>query len=308
MIEIKNVSKNYGEIQALKNVTFEINSGELFGLLGPNGAGKTTLINLLNTYLPLKAGSITINGLSSKRDVKELKQIMGVVPQEISLYEELTAMENMKFWGKNYRIKSEILKDRIEYYLKLTGLYKRRHSPVAEYSGGMKRRLNIASSLLHEPKILMMDEPTVGVDPQSRNYIFELIEKLHEEGRTIIYTTHYMAEAERLCERIAIIDYGKIIALGTKEELYKILEHKNALHLTFIDKIDSEEVQKIVPEFDIRKKSKNSVYISGDNLIKRIPNILKKLEQYKNETVDIHIIRPNLENVFLQLTGRELRE
>lgn len=308
MIEIKHVSKNYGELQALDDVSFKIKSGELFGLIGPNGAGKTTLINLLNTYLPLGKGSIVINDFSVKSEIAKLKQILGVVPQEISLYEDLTAMENMKFWGNNYAIDKHTLSERIQYFLQLTGLLKRKNTHVKEYSGGMKRRLNIACSLLHEPEILLMDEPTVGVDPQSRNYIFELIEKLHEEGKTIIYTTHYMEEAERLCERIAIIDKGKIIALGTKEELYKILEHKNTLQLKFLEKIDFETVRKIAPNFDIRKKSEYIVQISGENLIKNIPVILRRLEKYKNEAVDLAIIRPNLESVFLQLTGRELRE
>lgn len=308
MIDIKNVSKNYGKIPALKNISFKIESGELFGLLGPNGAGKTTLINLLNTYLPIDDGQIKINELDVKNDVEKLKEIMGVVPQEISLYEDLTALENMKFWGNNYSLDTSNLNDRIEYYLHLTGLYKRKNSHVNEYSGGMKRRLNIACSLLHEPDIILMDEPTVGVDPQSRNLIFELIEKLHDEAKTIIYTTHYMEEAERLCQRIAIIDYGKIIALGSKEELYKILENRNALKLQFIKKINFGQMKKLLPTYEIRKKSDFSVDISGEKLIKNIPDIIKKLENYDNETVDVHILRPNLENVFLQLTGRELRE
>jgi len=308
LIDIKNVSKNYGKIPALKNISFKIESGELFGLLGPNGAGKTTLINLLNTYLPIDDGQIKINELDVKNDVEKLKEIMGVVPQEISLYEDLTALENMKFWGNNYSLDTSNLNDRIEYYLHLTGLYKRKNSHVNEYSGGMKRRLNIACSLLHEPDIILMDEPTVGVDPQSRNLIFELIEKLHDEAKTIIYTTHYMEEAERLCQRIAIIDYGKIIALGSKEELYKILENRNALKLQFIKKINFGQMKKLLPTYEIRKKSDFSVDISGEKLIKNIPDIIKKLENYDNETVDVHILRPNLENVFLQLTGRELRE
>lgn len=308
LFEAQNILKKFSSQVALDHVSLSVPEGSIYGLLGPNGAGKTTLINLLNTYLPLDKGQIIINNLDVEKDIIQLKTILGVIPQEISLYEDLTALENMKFWGKNYNIKANILQKRIDYYLNLTGLYKRRDSHVNEYSGGMKRRLNIACSLLHEPEIILMDEPTVGVDPQSRNLIFDLIEQLHEEGRTIIYTTHYMEEAERLCQRIAIIDYGKIIALGTKEELYKILEHRNALKLDFLEKINFDKIKKLLPVYEIRKKSAYSVQISGNNLIKNIPDIIKELEKYKNETVDVHIIRPNLENVFLQLTGRELRE
>ncbi|MEA2103535.1 MAG: ABC transporter ATP-binding protein [Candidatus Cloacimonadota bacterium] len=308
MIRIANVSKNYGNIRALQNISLQINEGEIFGLLGPNGAGKTTLINLLNTLLNFDKGNIEIQGKNISENSEEIKKILGVIPQEISLYNDLTAEYNLHFWGKMYGLKKPLLMKKADEYLKLVGLYDRRKSAVSTFSGGMKRRLNIAASLLHDPQILLMDEPTVGVDPQSRNYIFELIEKLHENGKTIVYTTHYMEEAERLCNRIAIIDHGKVIALGTKNELYAILENENAIEFTFQNTFQENEFPPLPQNFSYQIIADKSIRISGKNILKNIPLLIKNVDNYKNGYVDIRISKPNLENVFLRLTGRELRE
>src|SRR5882672_7425062 len=204
MISVNQIKKNYGSTPALKGISFEIKAGEFFGLLGPNGAGKTTTISIMSTIVSLDAGSVNIAGFDLEKDPDQCKKNIGVVPQEIALYNELSAYDNLLFWGSLYGVPKSELKLRIDEILQLFGLFDRRLDRVKTYSGGMKRRINIASALLHRPKVLFMDEPTVGIDPQSRNLIFEVVERLHKEGMTIVYTTHYMEEAERLCDRIAI--------------------------------------------------------------------------------------------------------
>ena len=227
MIRVKSVSKSYGQIEAVKNVSFNIERGEIFGILGPNGAGKSTIVNILNTLVKPDKGEVIINDVNIKNDGHSIKLIMGVVPQEIALYEELSAYENMMFWGGLYNIPKQDLNLNVQRTLEIVDLVNRKNDKVKTFSGGMKRRINIACSLLHNPRILVLDEPTVGVDPQNRNHIFELIERLHNEGMTIIYTTHYMEEAERFCDKIAIIDVGRIIAQGTLKELKKVCEGTN---------------------------------------------------------------------------------
>jgi len=308
MIELKNISKNYGEIKALQNVSLKIEKGELLGLLGPNGAGKTTMINIINTFLPFDEGEIFIDDLSLQANKEKIKQKIGIIPQEIALYDELTALENLKFWGAVYGISGKELKNRCEETLKMVGLYDRRNDTLKKYSGGMKRRINIAAGLLHNPEIILMDEPTVGVDPQSRNFIFEMIEQLNSIGKTIIYTTHYMEEAERLCRRIAIIDNGKIIALGTKEELFKLLEKENSITIKFKYNIDFEKFQKVLNNFQLSRVNANSLSITGENLIGDLSEILNAFKQNGNEIEEIDFNKPNLEKLFLKLTGRELRD
>ncbi|RLC45569.1 MAG: export ABC transporter ATP-binding protein [Candidatus Cloacimonadota bacterium] len=308
LIEIKNLSKNYGDIQALQDVSLKIEDGELFGLLGPNGAGKTTMINILNTYLPFEQGDVFINNFNVQKDADEIKGIVGVIPQEISLYDELTAMENLCFWGEIYGLSGKKLKQKCEETLKLVGLFDRKNDALKKYSGGMKRRINIAAGLLHNPQIILMDEPTIGVDPQSRNFIFEMIKRLHQQGKTIIYTTHYMEEAEKLCTKIAIIDYGKIIALGTKQELYDLLGEQDIIMFKFKEKINFLDYQKLLNNFSIKQFTDTSFQLSGKHLIKQLANIIKIINELPNETEEIDIVQPNLESVFLKLTGRELRE
>jgi ABC-2 type transport system ATP-binding protein len=227
MITVRSISKSFGNIEAIKNVSFNINKGEIFGILGPNGAGKSTIVNILNTLIKPDTGDVIIDGINSKEDGETIKLIMGVVPQEIALYEELSAYENLMFWGGLYNIPKQELKANVNNKLEVVDLVNRKDDKIKTFSGGMKRRINIACSLLHNPKILILDEPTVGVDPQNRNHIFEVIERLNNEGMTIIYTTHYMQEAERFCDNIAIIDDGQIIAQGTLKELRIISDIKD---------------------------------------------------------------------------------
>lgn len=221
---VQNLTKHYGKHQAVKGISFSIARGEVFGLLGPNGAGKSTVINMLCGYLSPTEGDIRVCGLLLKQQLRRVKYLLGVVPQEIALYADRTPLENLHFFGAMYGLSNREGKARACETLHFVGLYDRRKALVKTFSGGMQRRLNIAIALMHSPKFLLMDEPTAGVDPQSREYIFETIERLREQGTTILYTTHYMEEAERLCQQIAIMDEGHIIAQGTLQQLLKALD------------------------------------------------------------------------------------
>ena len=309
MIKLSSVSKSFGNIEAVKNVSFSIDKGEIFGILGPNGAGKSTIVNILNTLVRPDKGDVIIDGVSLKDNGNTIKLIMGVVPQEIALYEELTAYENLIFWGGLYNIPKQELKNNVNKTLEIVDLVNRKNDRIKTFSGGMKRRINIACSLLHNPKILVLDEPTVGVDPQNRNHIFEVIERLHNEGMTIIYTTHYMEEAERFCDKIAIIDVGQIIALGTLKELREISDAKDLLTIQLADYNDEtiSTIRSAMPliRFDSTTKTleadceniSNEISITT-NLIQNAGGVIERI--YTRGT--------NLESIFLKLTGKELRD
>lgn len=218
-VQVTDLVKHFGKHEAVRGVTFTIGQGEIFGLLGPNGAGKSTTINMMCGYLTSTSGDTIVDGISVTKAPRKVKSIIGVVPQEIALYKDLTSLENLEFFGQLYGMSSKERKERAAEVLQFVGLYDRRKEPVKTFSGGMQRRINMAVAMIHSPRFLMMDEPTVGVDPQSRENIFDTIEKLRDQGTTILYTTHYMEEAERLCNHIAIMDDGKLIAMGTLEQL-----------------------------------------------------------------------------------------
>ncbi|HLG75945.1 MAG TPA: ABC transporter ATP-binding protein, partial [Ktedonobacteraceae bacterium] len=218
-VQVIDLVKHFGKHEAVKGVSFTIGEGEIFGLLGPNGAGKSTTINMMCGYLKPTSGDTYVDGISVKDEPMKVKHILGVVPQEIALYKDLNALENLDFFGQIYGMPAKERKERAAEVLHFVGLYERRKEPVKNFSGGMQRRINMAVAMIHQPRFLLMDEPTVGVDPQSRENIFDTIEKLRDQGTTILYTTHYMEEAERLCNHIAIMDEGKIIAMGTLEQL-----------------------------------------------------------------------------------------
>jgi linearmycin/streptolysin S transport system ATP-binding protein len=308
LIKLKQVTKNFGDLKALNNLSFDVKKGELFGLLGPNGAGKSTTINLLSTFISPDKGEIILNGISHKKADLKMKMSIGVIPQEIALYDDLSAMENLQFWGNIYQIPSKELKKRILEMLKMVGLLDRRNDKIKTFSGGMKRRINIAAGLLHNPDIILMDEPTVGVDPQSRNFIFEMIKGLHQIGKTIIYTTHYMEEAEKLCQRIAIIDKGKLIVLGSKEELYKLLGENEAIIFKLSGNIDIEQMAHFFENFTIFPYSESSIKIEGKNLKNNLSEITTYFKRSLINIEEMDYIKPNLEKLFLKLTGKELRE
>jgi len=308
ILQISDLNKNFGNVQALKNVSLQINESEFYGLLGPNGAGKTTTINIISTVLQPDSGNVTINGFDLKKDPVKCKRSIGVVPQEIALYNEFSAYENLLFWGGLYDLKTKDLKIKIDATLNLLGLFDRKDDRIKTYSGGMKRRINIATALLHSPQILLMDEPTVGIDPQSRNLIFDVLDTLHQQGMTIIYTTHYMEEAERLCDKIGIIDHGEIIANGTLDELRHSNNAEESIVFTFSN-LNSDKTNLIKEKMsNVLNHDESSITFTTKNSNKDLQLIISGLIQTELEISNIEIQRANLETIFLNLTGRKLRD
>lgn len=305
MIQVNNLSKSFESIHAVKNISFSIQKGEIFGLLGPNGAGKSTTINMMSAILKSDTGEVLIGGTNLNKNQNHCKALIGVVPQEISLYDDFSAYDNLMFWGSLYKVPTKTLKQRITDLLDLIGLSERKNDLIKTFSGGMKRRVNIAAALLHKPKILFMDEPTVGVDPQSRNRIFEIIETLNKQGITIVYTTHYMEEVERLCNNIAIIDDGVIIAQGTQSELQKKSHVKEAVELTF-NTISAAQEENLRALFDLSVNA-NTVRIQCD-VNKELSKIIAACNTNALDIQDLQIKKVNLEAIFLSLTGKQLRD
>ncbi len=306
MIQVQNLSKSFQNIKAVNDISFTIDKGEIFGLLGPNGAGKSTTLNMMSTILKSDTGTIHIDGIHLNENSKECKHLIGVVPQEISLYEDLSAYQNLLFWGNLYGIPSKEMKESIHTVLKLIGLLDRKKDLIKTYSGGMKRRINIAAALLHNPKVLFMDEPTVGIDPQSRNHIFEVIETLNKQGMTIVYTTHYMEEVERLCDRIAIIDSGKIIAQGTQSQLKGLVQTKESIQFEFIFLSESNvnQLREVLPHSMVQNENKLLVECTVQELSK----VITACNELQLSIKDIQLNKVNLESIFLSLTGKQLRD
>lgn len=312
ILQVNNLVKRYGDLTAVKGISFEVQEGEIFSLLGPNGAGKTTTISVLSTLFPPTEGDALIGGYSVVRQPYAVRQTIGIVPQEIALYEDLTARENLHFWGQLYGLGGRELKQRCEEVLEQTGLQEKANQRVKTFSGGMKRRLNIGVGLLHRPRLLFMDEPTVGIDPQSRRAILDTVKDLNRQaGMTILYTTHYMEEAQELSNRVGIIDHGEMIALGTQAELVTRVGQKETLVLQFGEE---QSVTGIVPK--LQAIAGVEQVIGEDHslqvLVKDAEEILPAViqvctaENLKIRTIQIQ--EPNLEAVFLQLTGRALRD
>jgi ABC-2 type transport system ATP-binding protein len=296
MIEVSNLRKSFGPIVAVDGLSFEIRQGETFGLLGPNGAGKTTTILMLTGALRPDAGAIAIDGAADPTRV-EARRRLGVAPQALALYDELTGTENLAFLGKLYGLSGSRLKERVAWALEFAGLLARGRDRIKTYSGGMKRRLNLACALIHDPAVLFLDEPTVGVDPQSRNHIFAGIEGLARQGRTILYTTHYMEEAEKLCSRVAVMDRGKILALDTVEALIRQYGGQSLIEVE-LDGAPPPDVPLPAPvEAGRLRFASDKPFEEGARLLAAGV----RLGSFKVE-------RPNLEAVFLTLTGRRLRD
>ena len=309
MLKVKNLYKNFGNIIAVDGINFEVKRGEVFGLLGPNGAGKSTTISIISTLIPPTKGEILFEGESIFENSKNLRQKLGIVPQDIALYPTLTGYENLVFWGNLYGLKGAELKKRINEVADIIGLNGRLKDKVEKYSGGMKRRLNIGAALLHHPELLIMDEPTVGIDPQSRSHILDTVLKLSAQGMTIIYTTHYMEEAEELCTRICIMDEGEIIASGTKQELVELVNEKTQINIK-LDNISDNMLQifKGIPGVYDATILDDTVTLFGENGDVLLAEIISKVseENFKIKSIDIQ--KPNLEAVFLHLTGKALRD
>jgi ABC-2 type transport system ATP-binding protein len=302
MIKSENLKKLYGVVVAVDDVSFEVQKGETFGLLGPNGAGKTTTIKMLCGLLKPDAGTITLDGKTNP-GLTDVRMSFGVVPQSLALYGELSALENLLFFGRIYGLSGQKLKERTRTCLEIAGLTERSKERVSKYSGGMKRRLNMVCSLLHDPPILLLDEPTVGVDPQSRNLIFETIEEMSKQGRTIIYTTHYMEEAQRLCDRVAIIDHGRILDMDSVENL--ITRHGGPSHIEAEFEETQSDVNKIKPFIE----SKN-IQFDGTKIVFQTNRPMESLAKLNSSGVRFRSLKvqtADLEDVFLNLTGRRLR-
>ncbi len=305
MIEIKNITKTFPPVVALNDVSLTIEDRSFFGLLGPNGAGKTTLMNLLIGYLRPDQGEIRIDGVQLTEENLALRKTIGYVPQTIALYDDISGQANLEIFGSFFDVAPSLLKERIDTLLQTVGLFERKNHAVKTYSGGMKRRLNIAASLLHDPSYIICDEPTVGVDPQSRNAIFDLLEQLNASGKTVIYTTHYMEEAERLCNRIAIIDSGSIIAEGTVASLLERLPFDETIIIaknrdTISHRAVFSELGAVIDRDDhFELEPKSTVSLS---------QFFQKIEQLGIGYQSIELQRPTLEALFLHLTGRTLRD
>ena len=308
LLEIKGLSKSFGAIRAVDTVGFEVRPGEIYGLLGPNGAGKTTTISMISGLLKPDAGEVIVAGTPFWSDPQRAKSIMGVVPQELAIYEELTGRENLEFWGRMAGLSSHDAKTRAGELLEQLSLTDRARDPVKAYSGGMKRRINLGCALLHRPQILLLDEPTVGIDPQARLNILEFIRGLRSSGTGILYTTHYLEEAETLCDRIAIVDHGKLLAEGTFIELQKRLggDRLFVLEADFKD-ASPDSWAGFHEQFRVIQKTEQQLVVAA--LGSSNPaDCLKSLLALPVRVENVTLKRPSLNDVFLQLTGRDLRE
>lgn len=309
LLEMKDVVKRYGDLVAVDHVTMSIGEGEIFGLLGPNGAGKTTAINTILGLTRIDGGDVLVFGRNFEHHASEIKKQIGIVPQDIAVFEDLTAYENVQFFGRLYGLKGALLKDRIREALDFTGLWDRRKEFPKKFSGGMKRRLNIACAVVHQPRLIIMDEPTVGIDPQSRNHILQSVKALNQKGSTIIYTSHYMEEVEEICTRITIMDHGRIIAGGTKEALKAMVAEDQHVELE-VSGVNFNLVDCIKGIDGVKDAAAEGRHITVTSVqgASNLSRILAAVSEAGQEVVSMNTAKPTLEMVFLTLTGRTLRD
>ena len=307
MLEVKKLVKRYGSKLAVSDVSFKVEKGEIYGLLGPNGAGKSSTINIITGLIKKDSGQVTIGGLDLDRELTKAKYLLGIVPQDLAIYNDLTALQNVKFFGALYGLTGSALQKQALETLEFVGLKDKARDKVKTFSGGMKRRLNIACGLVHRPQLLILDEPTVGIDPQSRNHIMEAILQLNREGMTILYTTHYMEEAEQLCSRIAIMDAGQIVAQGNLQELRSLIEENWYIAVKVKGTPPVNELSKVagVEKIDLNG---NALRFTCRGKHSQLRDILEVLSREHTEILDLSIDEPNLEDVFLTLTGKRLRD
>ena len=324
-IQVQDLHKNFGDIYAVRGVSFDVQAGEIMSLLGPNGAGKSTIISMLSCLLEPTRGDARVMGHSITREPMAVKAAIGVVPQEIAFYEDLSARENLVFWAKMYGLRGAALRGRVNEVLEIVGLTDRQKGQTKKFSGGMKRRLNIGIALLHRPQVIIMDEPTVGIDPQSRRNILDSVQELNREGATVLYTTHYMEEAQELSDHIAIMDHGQVIAYGTHQELIVLVGELDRLDLTVAGAsaqvIDGWQATEGVHQVTVTAGPEPSMDESGEHsdgdgtvtlLVEdsnlALPRLFESATQAGARITSVDIQEPNLEAVFLHLTGRALRD
>jgi ABC-2 type transport system ATP-binding protein len=309
LIDVQGLRKEYDELVAVDDVTFSARAGEIFGLLGPNGAGKSTTIGCISGLLAPTGGRVQVQGHDVTREPRAAKSRMGIVPQEVALYEDLPAEENLRFWGEAYGLSGGRLAERVRTVLETVGLHDRADDTVETYSGGMKRRLNFGCGIVHQPEVLLLDEPTVGVDPQSRVRLLDLVREQAAAGVCVLYTTHYMEEAEALCDRLAILDHGRIIAAGTLEELRGSMGERDLVRLS--GALDPEAVRdavRSIGDVEVVVASPDQVALAVTGASRRLPEILSSVAATGAEVRETTVTRPSLESLFIRLTGKELRE
>lgn len=308
-IQVENLDKRFAGIHAVNQVSFTVQEGEIFSLLGPNGAGKSTTISMISGLLAPDEGDAFIHGYSVTENGADAKACTGVVPQEVALYENLTARENLEFWGKMYGLRGQELKQRVDEVLEMIGLTERQKDRIEKYSGGMKRRVNIGAALLHKPAVIIMDEPTVGIDPQSRRHILDGVKDLRAEGATVLYTTHYMEEAQELSDHIAIMDQGVIIASGTHDDLVRLVGHQDRIDLQLSEPSAQVLAQwRELPGVTQAAAENGVITVLAEDSNVVLPRLFDVANEHDLRITAVDIQEPNLESAFLHLTGRALRD
>ncbi len=309
MIEVDGLRKTYGDLVAVDGVTFRAEPGRIFGLLGPNGAGKTTTIGCICGLLQPSAGRIRVLGHDVVLEPREARARLGVVPQDLALYEELSAEENLRYWGAAYGLRGDALRRRVGEVLEVAALIDRARTPVRKLSGGLKRRLNFACGIVHAPKVVLLDEATVGVDPQSRVRLLDMVRELAREGTCVLYTTHYMEEAQSLCDPIGIMDHGKLIALGSLDELRAMVGERDLVRFGGVfDRESTAAALAHIEGLQVMDSAPDGIRVAVRDASRRLPELLATLSAAGGEVRETTVIQPNLESLFIKLTGRELRD